>query len=142
MFARPILPTKFISVAILFLCTFLVAIPSSNALVTSNNLDSKAIAPNLTSQRITKSSQSITFINPGTKLRRNGPITVNPTSNSGLSVVVTSPPTGICDVTPRVGGGFTIRFNATGRCFLGATQAGDANWDQATKVELNFTVSP
>jgi hypothetical protein len=91
---------------------------------------------------ISKSSQSITFINPGTKLRRNGPITVNPTSNSGLSVVVTSPPTGICDVTPRVGGGFTIRFNATGRCFLGATQAGDANWDPATKVELNFTVSP
>jgi hypothetical protein len=91
---------------------------------------------------ISKSSQSITFINPGPKLRRNGSITVNPTSNSGLSVAVTSPPSGICDVTPKVGGGFTIRFNATGRCYLGATQAGNSNWDSATKVELNFTVSP
>ena len=91
---------------------------------------------------ISKSSQSITFINPGPKLRRNGSITVNPTSNSGLSVAVTSPPSGICDVTPKVGGGFTIRFNATGRCYLGATQAGNSNWDPATKVELNFTVLP
>ena len=58
------------------------------------------------------------------------------TSNSGLTVAVTSATSAICSLT-----GTTLTLLAAGTCIINANQAGDANYEAAMQVVIDFPIA-
>ncbi|MES2845716.1 MAG: fibronectin type III domain-containing protein [Pseudomonadota bacterium] len=108
--------------------TFTVRATSNAALDSAESADSDPVTPT--------TSQSITFVNPGTRLFGTSP-TLSPTASSGLPVTLTSITTDVCTVS-----GYTLTFVSAGRCRIEATQAGDAAFLEAGMVIQGFDVSP
>lgn len=75
---------------------------------------------------ITKSSQSITFPDPGEQHIDVTSFDVSPTASSGLDVTVTTEPGSSCSVS-----GTTVTILGLGTCGLRASQAGDGDYDAA-----------
>lgn len=87
---------------------------------------------------VTKTSQTITFTNPGDKVLGSGTFTVSPTTTAtGISVAVTSATSSICTVS-----GSTVTLVTAGTCTLNANQAGNSSYDAATQVSQTFAVTP
>lgn len=86
-----------------------------------------------------RTAQTITFANPGDKTYSSTPISISPTSSSGLAVTVTSLTPDVCTVSAN---GLSIVMVGTGQCKLRATQAGDGTRSAAPPVEISFMVSP
>jgi hypothetical protein len=84
---------------------------------------------------IAANAQAITFNNPGTKAPNNTPFASNATSNSGLTVILTSDTRGVCTVN-----GLDITPIATGICVITATQPGDGSYGAAAPVTQTFPV--
>ena len=87
---------------------------------------------------VTKTSQTITFTNPGDKVLGSGTFTVSPTTTAtGVSVSVTSSTATICTVS-----GSTVTLVTAGTCTLNANQSGNSSYDAATQVSQSFAVTP
>jgi uncharacterized repeat protein (TIGR02543 family) len=87
---------------------------------------------------VTKTSQTITFSNPGDKVLGSGTFTVAPTTTAtGVSVAVTSSTASICTVS-----GSTVTLVTAGTCSLNANQSGNSSYDAATQVSQSFAVTP
>jgi LPXTG-site transpeptidase (sortase) family protein len=84
----------------------------------------------VTAQKI---DQTITFAAPVSPAAYNSTFSVSPTSDSGLTVTVTS--TGVCSIL----GSTVTMTSGTGTCTLTASQAGDANYNAATDVVQTVT---
>jgi hypothetical protein len=93
-------------------------------------------APQMT-QNITvgKASQTITF-GTAPSLTVGGTGTISATASSGLAVTFTSTTTSICTVS-----GSTVTGVAAGTCTIAANQAGNSNYNAATQVTQNITVT-
>ncbi len=93
-------------------------------------------APQVT-QNITvgKASQTITF-GTAPSLTVGGTGTISATASSGLAVTFTSTTTSICTVS-----GSTVTGVAAGTCTIAANQAGNSNYNAATQVTQNITVT-
>jgi hypothetical protein len=94
-------------------------------------------APQVT-QTITvgKGSQTITFgTAPAVTVGGTGAVTA--TASSGLAVTFSSTTTSICTVS-----GSTVTGVAAGTCTIAANQAGNTNYNAATQVTQNITVTP
>ncbi len=85
---------------------------------------------------VSKVAQSITFVKPPNSTLIQSPLTVAPTSSSGLTVTLASTTPAVCLVS-----GFDISLLATGTCTIRATQAGDVIYAAAPAVNRSFTVS-
>ncbi len=87
---------------------------------------------------VTKTSQTITFTNPGDKVLGSGTFNVAPTTSAaGLSVVISSGTTSICTVNS-----LTVTLVTAGTCTLNANQSGNSSYDAATQVSQSFAVTP
>jgi len=87
-------------------------------------------------QTITKADQTISFANPGSKVYGSTP-SVSATASSGLTVTFGSATPAVC--TSASGGALTFLTVAT--CTINADQAGNANYNAATRVSQSFTVT-
>ncbi|HET9657240.1 MAG TPA: OmpA family protein [Kineosporiaceae bacterium] len=85
-------------------------------------------------------AQTITFAQPADTPVTSRSLTVDPTSDSGLAVAVTSSTPGICNAVAGPGPGYTVGLLATGTCTLAADQAGDARHLAAATVTRSFAV--
>jgi hypothetical protein len=85
-----------------------------------------------------RTAQTITFANPGDTTYSSTPISISPTSSSGLPVTVTSLTPEVCTVSSN---GLSIVMVGTGQCKLRATQAGDGTRSAAPPVEISFMVN-
>ena len=85
-----------------------------------------------------RTAQTITFVNPGDKTYSSTPISISPTSSSGLPVTVTSLTPDVCTVSAD---GLSIVMVGTGQCKLRATQVGDGTRSAAPPVEISFMVN-
>ncbi|MGY4515788.1 autotransporter domain-containing protein [Lysobacter sp. HA18] len=83
-----------------------------------------------------KSSQAITFNNPGAQLFGTSP-TLSATSDAGLPVSFSSSTTSVCTITS----GGTLTFVAAGACTIDADQVGDASHQPAPQVSRSFIVN-
>ena len=92
-----------------------------------------AAAPVVRTVTAQKANQTITFPAPASPAAYHSTFTVNPTSDSGLTVTVT--PTGVCTIL----GSTVTMTSSTGTCTLTATQDGDANYNAATPVARTVT---
>jgi hypothetical protein len=84
---------------------------------------------------VAKASQTITFTNPGLRTYGDAPFTASASSDSGLTVALTSITTGVCTVS-----GHQVTIVAAGTCTINANQAGNVNYNPATQVQQSFTV--
>lgn len=91
--------------------------------------DSNSITP--------KSTQTITFANPGAQNFGTTP-TLTATSDSGLTVTFASSTTGVCSITS----GGALTFVTTGSCTINADQAGNGSYLAATQVSRTFAINP
>ena len=80
--------------------------------------------------------QTITFNNPGTKTPTTPAFASGATSNSGLTVTLTSLTPGVCTVS-----GLNIVPVAAGTCTIVSTQAGNRSFSAATPVTQTFPIS-
>jgi len=96
----------------------------------------EAAQSNVLTITVNKQPQTITFTSPGDQNYSEDPLTLSPTSDSGLSVGLTSSTTSICTVT-----GFQLRFLFAGLCELEATSGETANYLAATPVSVSVSVS-
>ena len=80
-----------------------------------------------------KADQTITFPQPSSPAAYHSTFTVNPTSDSGLTVTVT--PSGACSMV----GSTVTMTSGTGTCTLTAAQAGNVNFNAATPVVRTVT---
>src|SRR5581483_1394170 len=85
----------------------------------------------------TSLAQTITFPNPGTRTYGDAPFASGATSDSGLTVTLTSSTPGVCNVS-----GLDITILAAGTCSIDAGQPGDAQYAAATTVTQQFDVDP
>jgi len=92
-------------------------------------------ANNSQSVTIAKAGQTISFTGPGTGTTP-GSASLTATSDSGLTVSFSSTTTGVCTVS-----GTTVTYLAAGTCTIQADQAGNVNYNAATPVSDNITVS-
>lgn len=83
-----------------------------------------------------KTTQTITFNNPGAKNFGTTP-TLSATSDSSLTPSFTSSTTGVCTITS----GGTLTFISVGTCTINADQAGNATYLPATQVTRSFAVN-
>ncbi|MDA8580256.1 fibronectin type III domain-containing protein, partial [Pontimonas sp.] len=95
-----------------------------------------ASAANTVTISISKASQTITFGSIATKTYGASPSTVSPTSDSGLTVSLSSSTEAVCTTS-----GFTITLIAAGTCTVTADQGGNGLYSSATGVTRSFTVS-
>jgi hypothetical protein len=100
--------------------------------------DYLSVSSPATTVTFAKASQSITFAHPasGGATYGDAPIPVAPTSDSGLTVTLTSSDTSVCSVS---GGG--VNLVGAGTCTITASQAGDDDYLAATDVVRTFTVA-
>ncbi len=82
-----------------------------------------------------KSTQTITFTNPGTQTYGH-PLTLTATASSGLTVAYTSTTPTICTVS-----GAVVTFVTTGTCGIAANQAGNVNYLAAPQVGHAWVVA-
>ena len=89
---------------------------------------------------INKKNQTITFPHPGGKAATSADFTINPTSDSGLTVSVISASPAVCTVT-----GTTVDIvNSVvtpASCILIASQAGNPQYNAATDVGISIPVT-
>ena len=83
-----------------------------------------------------KSAQAITFGTITGKTYGDAAFTLSPSSDSGLTVALTSATTSVCTVST-----FTVTLLAAGTCTLNANQSGDASYYAAPQVQQSFTVA-
>ena len=83
-----------------------------------------------------KSTQSITFGNPGTQNFGTSPV-LSATATSSLTVTFTSATTGVCSITS----GGSLTFITAGNCTIHADQPGDASYLAAAQVSQSFAVN-
>lgn len=107
--------------------TFTVTATNSATLTGGASAASNSVTP--------ASPQLIIFVNPGAQDFGSTP-TLSATSDSGLSVVLTSSTTGVCTIL-----GGTLTFLSTGSCTINADQAGNGSFLAATQVPQTFTVN-
>ena len=103
-------------------------------IATANGLDSDITV--LLGYAPGSTAQMITFGAIGSVSFGASPITVNPTSNSGLAVSLVSAAPAVCTVS-----GYTITIVAGGKCSVVASQQGNATYAAAATVTQSFTVS-
>jgi len=84
-----------------------------------------------------KTSQTITFANPGSQNFGTTP-TLTATATSGLTPTFTSSTTGVCTITSDG----VLTFLTSGTCTINADQAGSNSWSAAPTVTRSFTVVP
>ncbi|HST80580.1 MAG TPA: ricin-type beta-trefoil lectin domain protein [Kineosporiaceae bacterium] len=82
-----------------------------------------------------KATQAITFTLPTTISLTAGTLTLDGTTDSGLTIAYTSSTTGVCTVS-----GTTLTLLSTGTCTINANQTGDTNYLNATTVTASTTV--
>ena len=85
---------------------------------------------------ITKAIQTITFENITNKVFRLNPYTVTATSDSSLTVTLTSSTPGVCTIS-----GFEVTTVAVGTCTLNANQSGNEFYAAATQASRTFIVN-
>ena len=94
-------------------------------------------APSASSNAVTpRSTQAITFNNPGTQLYGTTP-TLTATAGSGLPVSFSSSTTAVCTIAPSG----ALTFIAAGACTVHADQAGDSIFLPAAQVSQTFQVT-
>ena len=81
-------------------------------------------------------SQSITFVDPGTRNFGTTP-TLTATSTSALTVAFTSSTSGVCTITS----GGVLAFVTLGTCTISADQVGNGSYSAAITVTRSFTVA-
>src|SRR5690606_32265583 len=80
----------------------------------------------------------ITFAQPADQQLGSGPVTVQATASSGLTVSISSLTPSICSVS-----GSSVTVKAVGTCTLRASQAGDGiSYSTAASVFRSFEVTP
>jgi outer membrane protein OmpA-like peptidoglycan-associated protein len=84
-------------------------------------------------------SQTITFNTPATQTVGT-PITVSPTSTSGLQVTVISLTPSVCTVAAS-GSSWVVTHLTTGICQLRGTQAGNSTYAPASNVDIQYLVN-
>ena len=84
---------------------------------------------------ITKANQTITFAAIPDRSLSSGFFNASATASSGLTVTFTSLTTNTCTVS-----GKKVTPIATGTCTIGASQAGDANYNPAPTVDQSFQI--
>lgn len=83
-------------------------------------------------------NQQITFTQPADQQLGSGPVTVQATASSGLTVSISSLTPSICSVS-----GSSVTVKAVGTCTLRASQAGDGiSYSTAASVFRSFEVTP
>lgn len=105
-----------------------IAISASNGSGTGNGTLNLTIAP---------SSQSITFNSLNNAIYGDGPLTLNATASSGLTVTYTSSNVNVASIS-----GTTLTIVGAGTATITASQAGNSNFAAATDVSQSFTVNP
>jgi 6-phosphogluconolactonase (cycloisomerase 2 family) len=88
---------------------------------------------------VAKGNQTIAFSAPTEKRLDQGPITVEATATSGLTVSFESKTTSVCTTSGTLGE--TVTFHTKGTCTIKANQVGDSNWNAAPAVERSFTIA-
>lgn len=87
---------------------------------------------------IARSTQSITFVNPGTQVfSPGGTFELTASASSGLLVSITSSTAATCSVD-----GFTATIEGAGTCRLRARQLGDDNYLGAASVLRTVSINP
>ncbi|MEN0036434.1 MAG: DUF4347 domain-containing protein [Cellvibrio sp.] len=104
--------------------------------VTADNSAGTGPASSASNSVIPKSTQTITFINPGPQNFGATP-TLSANSDSGLSPTFTSSTTGVCTIT-SVG---VVTFVTAGTCTINADQPGNGSYLAATQVTRSFAVN-
>jgi LPXTG-site transpeptidase (sortase) family protein len=104
-----------------------------NLTVTASNSNGTS-APVDIRLTVTLRPQNITFNPPGTATY-GSTFTVNPTSNSGLTVIVTVV-SGSCSIAGNV-----VTVTGITNCVLAANQAGNADYDAAAEVRRTVTIN-
>jgi hypothetical protein len=84
-----------------------------------------------------KTSQTITFAAITDKVYGASSFSVSASSNSGLTVALSSTDTAVCTLS-----GTTVTIVSTGTCEIEADQVGDASYLPATTVSRTFTITP
>lgn len=91
----------------------------------------------VTTVMIAKGSQTIAFTSAAPSATVPGPdYVVTATANSGLGVTLALDPAS----SGCVLSGHTVSFTGVGTCVINADQAGDSNWNAATRVQQSFAV--
>jgi len=85
---------------------------------------------------VNKKSQIITFNPLLDKILEEADFSVSASSNSGLTVNITSTTNTICDIT-----GNTVSLITAGLCTLNASQDGDTSFNPALPVSQSFTIN-
>ena len=81
-------------------------------------------------------AQSISFPGIASQVLGNGPVAMNATASSGLSVQYTSQTLAVCTVS-----GSSVTLVAAGTCTIAANQAGGGNYAAAPTVTQSFSVT-
>jgi hypothetical protein len=102
---------------------------TKGATTTASSLASTAVNP--------LSSQTISFADPADREFATTPFTVTATSNSNLSVTLTSTTPDVCTAS-----GFNVSMLTTGTCTLTASEAGNSTFAAAIDVVHSFTITP
>ena len=85
---------------------------------------------------ISKSAQTISFTQPADMTFNDPDQSLTFSSNSGLSVTLTSSTTPVCTIASS-----KIKIVAAGTCTVNANQSGDTNYNAATQVSRSITIS-
>jgi hypothetical protein len=104
----------------------------------AGNADYNAATPVTVNFTIVKASQTINFSPAITTYpySLHGTFTVSATATSGLTVSFASSTTGVCTMV-----GTNVYIVTTGTCSIVATQAGNADYNAAPAVTVNFTIA-
>ena len=89
----------------------------------------------ITYEDLPKLSQTITFGSLGNKTLGMSAFALSASSSSGQSVTFTSATTGTCTVS-----GSTVTLVSAGTCTINADQAGNVDYDAASRVQQSFTI--
>lgn len=82
-----------------------------------------------------KTSQTITFVSPGTQTLGSTPAALTASASSNLPVSIASTTSSVCTVS-----GTTLTLVAAGTCSLTASQTGNTTYSAAPSVTVSFTV--
>lgn len=104
--------------------------------VTASNVAGTGPASTASNSVTPKTSQTITFNNPGAQNFGTSP-TLTATSSSGLIPTFTSATTGVCTITS----GGVLTFVTAGTCTINADQAGNGSYFPAVQVSRSFAVT-
>ena len=89
----------------------------------------------ITYEDLPKLSQTITFGSLGNKTLGMSAFALSASSSSGQSVTFTSETSGTCTVS-----GFTVTLVSAGTCTINADQAGNVDYDAASRAQQSFTI--